>query len=345
MYEKYIKFLLDEAAPSIKYRVRRELLDGTDSVEAKELEALILEDPLIRTYIEAQEADGWINEDFHSAKGIETAIRVFCEKGLDGRHPLVRKMLTQLEMREDNFDEGCLVRVGKYLDELHLGGSQLIRAVIFVYAGVENKTFIQREINKALSVFETVISTHSIEEIIIPYKGQYVFKPKVKWPSIYHLRLLAFSRSWRSNENLKLMVDSIRQLIKLSPIPNINGRYKSQIIAPASFCMHDFDVDMEKLGAIEWMMWFHRMELLARVGVVGQLSELKGQLTYLNQRLYELKGIFDNKITHSYFTKWGTYQGLALEKNWRTKKRYLCDLIFRSLLINYYSREKIAPNW
>ncbi|QSX05702.1 hypothetical protein JYG23_13705 [Sedimentibacter sp. zth1] len=83
--------------------------------------------------------------------------------------------------------------------------------------------------------------------------------------------------------------------------------------------------------------WFHRMELLSRLGVVNHIEELKEQVDFLRNILVENDGIFKNKLSHYYFTKWGTYTGLALEKDWRSKKRRMCDLTFRSLLILYNS--------
>ena len=49
----------------------------------------------------------------------------------------------------------------------------------------------------------TVDEVKSIEEIVLNYKNKLIFRPKVKWPSIYHLRLLAYTKSWHNSENLK----------------------------------------------------------------------------------------------------------------------------------------------
>jgi hypothetical protein len=44
------------------------------------------------------------------------------------------------------------------------------------------------------------------------------------------------------------------------------------------------------------------------------------------------------KLNHTYFQKWGSYTGLALEKDWRHPQRRVNDLTFRSLLIIHYSK-------
>lgn len=332
-----LKFLLHHADSSIRYRIKKEILKDIDSYEEEKLQSQILEDKLIQKFIVKQNIDGWIDEDFHSDNGIETAIRILSEKGVLSEQFPIQKMLNELERRDNMFDKGCLFKVGKILDEKGFGGSQLIRATTFTYAGVENKDFIKEQIENALDKFKFILSIDKIQHITEEYKNKLIFKNEVKWPSIYDLRLLAFTNTWRSKENKELIISSVRQLIRLSPIPDILVLKGHQLISPASFCMHDFYPDMNTLKDKGWMMWFHRMELLSRLGVVRYIEDLKIQVDFLVNILNENDGIFKKRLNHYYFTKWGTYTGLALEENWRTEKRRMCDLTFRSLLILYYS--------
>lgn len=330
-------FLLNNACPSIIYRIKKEILNEIDSCEEGDLQNQILEDKLVQEFIKKQNSDGWIDEDFHSEKGIETAIRVLSGKGVSLKQPPIQKMLNELEKRENTFDKGCLFKVGKVLDEKGFGGSQLIRATTFAYAGIENKEFIQKQVEYALDKFEFVLTVNKIDNITEQYKNKLVFKDKVKWPSIYDLRLLAFTKEWRSKDNESMVTSSIGQLVKLSPIPDILVLKRHQLIAPASFCMHNFNPNINTFKDRDWMIWFHRMELLSRLRVVNHIEELKEQVNFLVNILMENGGIFKKKLNHYYFTKWGTYTGLALEKDWRAGKRRICDLTFRSLLILYYS--------
>ncbi|MBS4534382.1 hypothetical protein GOQ29_01980 [Clostridium sp. D2Q-14] len=344
--ERYIQYLLNHACPSIIFRTKREILGDLEQCEKQELEKKIMEDQLVKKYLDLIQCDGWINKDFHSEEGAETALRVFTEKGLSGNHPIVAKMLKQFEERKKTFDQGCMENVGKILDALHLGGSQLIRAVVFAYAGMEEKDFVKEQIELALEVFQEAATVVSFNRITREYKGKLVFQEEVKWPSIYHLRLLAYTYSWRTETNNLLIQTAIQQMIDLSPIPSINALYKSQVIAPASFAMHHFKVDFEVFEPKDWMMWFHRMELLSRIGLVESVSELKRQLDVLIEMLHNNNGIFAKRHSHRYFTRWSPYTGMALEKDWRTKERYLCDLYFRSLLIIQYAEsEEYSHNY
>jgi hypothetical protein len=101
--------------------------------------------------------------------------------------------------------------------------------------------------------------------------------------------------------------------------------------------MDDFRPNLSTISNAQWMQWFHRMELLARLGVVKQIPELERQVQILSNILLESGGIFTKKLSHLYFQRWGAYTGLALENDWRMAQRRINDLTFRSLLILHYS--------
>lgn len=331
--QELINYLLEEGCPSIKYRVKKEIYDEVDN----NLYQQILDDQEVRKIISMQNETGWIDEDFHSEKGVETAARVFFEKGLENDYPAYKKMLNELEQRDDTYDNGCLSRVGKILDKKGFGGSELMRAVVFAYAGLENKLLVKKQIEETLDCFRYLTTISSVNEVTEQYKNKLVFSEGAKWPSIYHIRLLAYTESWRNDKNKKMIIDSIKKLIQLSPIPDISVLENHQLISAASFCMHNFNPNINKLKDKEWMMWFHRMELLSRLGLVTEIKELKQQVETIIKLLKESDGLFSKKINHLYFRKWSPYTGLALEKDWRSPKRRVSDLSFRVLLIIFYS--------
>jgi hypothetical protein len=187
--------LLDSACPSIKYRIRKELLgQSTDSPAMLELQEQILRDPAVQAVLGWQGSDGWLAWDFHGAKSMETGIRILCEKGLDPQHPAFARALQALEDYPDRLDRG-IGKPGRLLDQLGFGGALMIRAVLAAQAGMEDKHFVQEQVQEALAGFKAVLDVESIKDIVEDYKGRLVFKPGVRWPGIYHLRLLAFTRS------------------------------------------------------------------------------------------------------------------------------------------------------
>ena len=333
--ESILDELLERACPSIQYRLRWEVL-GEPRSALCDLHDRILNDAAVQEVCSWQQPDGWLGWNFHGDHSVEAGIRLLCEKGVEAQHPILADALHALERETDRLERG-IGKVGRILDDKGLGGSQTIRAAVFAYAGVEDKPFVREQIDRALAAFQAVLAIDSIDDLVEPYKGKLVYRSARLWPSIYHLRLLAFTRSWRTTENQRLLSESIQRLVDLSPLPNIHARHKSQLIAPASFCMDDFNPDMNALDDAHWMMWFHRMELLARLGVVRAIPALTRQIDTLREMFAAGQGRFTKSLSHPYFKKWGAYTGLMLERDWRDPQRRIYDRTFRSLLILHYA--------
>jgi hypothetical protein len=262
-----IEELLESACASIRYRIRSEIL-GQDpgSKVMVALQDEILRDPDVQEVVSWQQPDGWLAWDFHGTKGTETGIRILCEKGVNRQHPVLAQALQALEGHPERMKRG-LGKPGSILDELGFGGMQMMRACVFAYAGMEENPFVKEQVVEALGGFKAVLDVDSVKDIVEDYKGRLVFKPGIRWPSIYHLRLLAFTRKWRTAEDQAMLAAAVGRLVSLSPLPDIYVLSKSHWIAPASFCMHEWSPDMETMDDVGWMMWFHRSECLSRLGV------------------------------------------------------------------------------
>jgi hypothetical protein len=325
--------IIPSACPSIQYRIRKEIFRESPGLAGmSELQDQIRKDGSVRKVIASQGPDGWLAWNFHGYESMESGIRLLCEKGVETDNPVLARSLIALENGTDRLARG-LGRPGKILDDLGFGGGETIRACLFAMAGEEEQLFVKDQVQQALDVIRLTAQVKSLKDIHEKYKGQLVFRRGVHWPGIYHLRLLAWTRGWRTSANQKMMAESIRNLVKLSPIPDIYVKYQTQVVAPVSFCMHHFAAHMDQLSDAEWMQWFHRMELLARLGVIHQIPELEQHVCTLENLLLENHGLFTKNLGHPYFQKWGPYTGLALEKDWRSARRRINDLTFRSLLI------------
>jgi len=77
-----------------------------------------------------------------------------------------------------------------------------------------------------------------------------------------------------------------------------------------SLCI-DSRTDMINLNGKDLMMWFHRMELLARLGVIREIKELRGQLDSLTKMVCQQSGIFAHRSPkHTRITSLGGVLGL-----------------------------------
>jgi len=327
--------LLRIAGPSIEYRTRHEVLgEDPETQRMLALQAGIAEDATVRDVLARAQPDGWLGETFHGADGIEAGIRVLCEKGLSRDHPVLTEALDALAAGDDRLHLG-IGKVGRAADDAGVGGQEMIRAAVFAYVGDEGRSCVQVQIVEALRGFGAVLDVESIDEITEPYKGKLVFRDGVRWPSIYHLRLLAGTHGWRSEKSMRMVSKAVERLANLSPIPEIYLKRGSQLIAPASFAMDDFATDLEDQFGYGQLLWFHRMELLARLGIIGDVPSSQRMVGRLVETLED--GLFTKRMNHSSFRNWGVYAGLALERDWRAPSRRVADLTFRCLLILHYA--------
>ncbi len=332
-----ISELLTKACPSIQSRVRREVLGETRAAdEVNALQEEILQDQDVRDVLASQDPDGWIAHNFHGYKSMESGIRILSEKDLDPRNTAFSKALTALARFPDRLQRG-IGKVGPILDDAGFGGSQTIRAALLAQAGKVSSPFVQKQIPGALDAFRAVLERDAVEDFTEGYRGKYIYRDGVVWPSIYHLRLLTFTESWRSTQTRETLAAALARLVRWSPLPAVYVRHRSQLVAPASFGMRDFNPDLQALDDAQWMIWFQRMELVSRLGVLAEVPGLVAQVRELIQILEEGGGWFTRAHSHPYFRKWGAYTGLMLEKDWMSQDRRKYDLTFRSHLIQHYS--------
>ena len=340
--KRAIEELLRLGCHSIQYRIRREVFNESVSTdEMKALQTGILQDEIVKKIIDSQAPDGWLGRRFHGYDSLEAGIRLLCEKGVSPEHVALANALLSLETNTVRIVKE-MGRVGTVLDEGGFGGTRMIQATVLAYARVENKPLVQEQIETALEGFRAVLTVRAIDDLAESYHDRLVFRPGVRWPSIYHLRLLALTYDWRIPKHQEIVVEAVKRLVELSPLPYIRVRYKSQLIAPASFGMQDFNPVVSLMNPPQWMMWFHRMELLARLGVVRAVPELRSQVDTLREMIDNDGGWFTKSNSHNYFKQWGAYTGLTLERDWTIPQRRILDLTFRSLLVQHYSAVQLT---
>jgi hypothetical protein len=322
--------------------VRAEILSQPlESGEMRQLHDRILRDPAVQAAFGWRQPDGWLGRNFHGASSVETAIRLLCEKGVRRDHPVLAGALIALVNATPEQLSRGIGKVGPYFDAANLGGSRMIQAAVLSYAGMEELPLVQAQIRLALSAFEAVLAFESCGDAFEPYRGQCVLRPGTAWPGIYHLRLLAHTRSWRTPETTNRLAECVQRLVEFSPLPAYHVRRGSQLIAPASYAMLDFNSSLANLDGAGWAMWFHRMEVIARLGVMPRVPALNRQAVDLQEMLAGTDGWFTMNFDHRYFKLWGAYTGLMLEPDWRSPQRRVNDLTFRSLLILHHAGELI----
>lgn len=349
--QKMMEFLLNNADPSIVLRTKKEILNQISEKEEEELLTKITIQKNVQTVIKSQKPDGWFGNNFHGSSGqrgagmydnMEVGIRFLAEKGFTNKHPILRKAMDSL-LRRDELDpdyHNCGTLKNDY--EHACQGLHLSRSSILLRAGFESELPVNEKINLkfdisySLKSFLYVLGVKSIDVVLDDYKDVKVFKPKLLWPCIYDLRMLAFSNGWRNDENIYLLVKSIDKLFDL-PQGGISvyNKINHALKAPCGHFIHR-RILPEKDGFNVSSFWLDNMELFARCGVVQKVNKLKKEIEWLTDVIDKETGIC-RIAPDNYLWKYGPYSGLALEESPKTLLKRQCDVTFRALLIIYYS--------
>jgi hypothetical protein len=239
MNTEVIRTLTEDACASIRFRTRKEILGENPDID--EYLDEILTDKRVQYAFSWQKENGFLGNFFHAGwipavkmkyfgTGAEGALRFLSEMAVPDTYPVVQSCLEAL--LKDNWNPDPWKWSTEFKPESGLFGADNVRAVVFSYFGIEDYDFIQTEIQRTLGYVGEVSSIPSIEEITGIY-GNKLYYAGTPLPDLYNLKLLAYTRNWCNDENIKVIAGAIERLIDLSPLPNIYIKMKSQLIAPA----------------------------------------------------------------------------------------------------------------
>jgi hypothetical protein len=357
MYSKMISFLLDNANPSIKRRIGSEVLHNITPEEEAQYQEQILREPIVQRVIGCQKENGWLGNGFHGTnknaeqfENQETGTKYLGEKAVDRDMPVLKRAMDAFVIVP--LDDLCYWTRGIILDELKLAanGTNIIRCACIARAGYDDVIGISPQIQLSLDSFKRVLEVDSVLDISRPIrKGKSrVFNDYEKWPCRYHLDILAHTNTWKNEDNIKIVADSITKLMKtdrpelIGLIPaswvgyalgTLGGfasqgfSIKTSVILPSPLANATLKPDLYNLEYIEW---------LARCGVVPLVPALREAVKDIANTIGD-DGICRIPVVDDIFKGWGPYAGLQLETDWRSKVRRDCDITFRALIILHYS--------
>lgn len=352
MKEKMINFLLENANSSIKRRVKSEILNNLVQEEAREYQEQILSEPIIQKIIGCQNESGWIGNSFHG--GFETqegGTKYLAEKAVGKDAPVLTRAMDAFVTIP--LDDWCYDTKGRIFDEYKITGHgmNLIRCACIARAGYDDVIDISPQIQLSLDCFKRVLEIDSVLDISRPIKKgkQRVFNDGEKWPVRYHLDILAHTNSWKNEENIKMLADSVIKMMKTDRPELVNycpsswvgyalgplGGFPSQGLAIKAYTLLPSPVsipyrDYPECYLFEYIEWF------ARCGIVPYVPALREAVADIANSVDD-NGICRLPVTDAVFKGWGPYGGLQLEVNWKSDIQRNCDITFRALLILHYA--------
>ena len=347
---KSIDFLLDNANPSIKRRVKSEVLHNLTPDEAALYQEQIMQEPIVQQVIACQKENGWIGTSLHGdIKTQEGATKFLAEKALNKDTPVLKRAMDAFV--NIPLDDWCYDTRGKIIDEFKMAGHghNLIRCACIARAGYNDVIDISPQIQLSVDSFKRVLEVDSALDISRTIQGgkHRVFNDNEKWPCRYHLDILAHTESWKNEKNIRIIADSVAKMMKndRSELFNLNpavwvgyplgrlGGFPSQglTVKATSFLPSPMSIpNPNKLEVylLEYIEWF------ARCGIIQHIPALQDAVLDI------LKSVDDEGICHAPVLEgknWGPYYGMKLEVDWKLQTRRQCDITFRALLIAHYS--------
>ena len=355
--EMMINFLLNNANPSIKPRVKKEILNTLLESEENQFLSQILNEKIIKLIIQKQFPNGWIGLGFHGGNknagqfdNQETGVKYLAEKAIHKDTPVLRNAINAFTTTP--FDDLCYHTGGVVCDEFRYAafGMNIINCVCIARVGFEDQIDIKLQIQLSIDSFKRVLEVDSVLDITRPIqKGKLrVFNDYEKWPCRYHLDILAHTNSWKTEENKKILSNAIVKLMKTDN-KNLIGYVPAVWVGHAVGLLGGFPAGglSVKTSALlpspithgnpdfynfEYIEWFARCGVIPYIPV---LDEAVNEIIYSNDN----NGICCIPVLDGVFKGWGPYAGLQLETDWKSKTRKDCDVIFRALLIAHYAEQ------
>lgn len=350
--KKMIDFLLTYANPSIRYRVKAEIMhEKLSSAEKDKLQTEILEEPIIRSIIACQKENGWLGNGFHGPnknagafENQEVGTKYLGEKLVYKDTPVLKKAMEAFVTVK--LTDPCYRTKGKYFDEFRYAanGQNIIRCACIARAGYDDVIDIKPQIQLALDSFKRVLEVDSVLDITrikkINGKDKRIFNDYEKWPCYYHLDILAHTNSWKTEENIQMLSEAFKKLMRTDrPEKQVGGDSWVGYVLGTTGCLKEgYQLGYDENGI--HYTYLDRVEWLCRCGLAPYLEKLQREIKIL-QSFVGNDGICMAPIAENQLKGFGTYSGQQLEIDWKTPTRKFCDITFRVLLILHYSQESI----
>jgi len=368
--EKSVGFLLENAGPVIRYRLKKELLcDITPSEEEALLGEIYVLEPmkLVQSYVKE---NGYIGSGMHSwdnwrgqvlhetplADG-ECAARLLSYLRIPNTHPIVRNFVDCLRneaelRREFSYIPPEIPRFENRFVGIN-SGNCLMALVYTMQAilGCGDETEECKNFQKtALRGFERILEISSLSDLTafnkeIKRKAPCPYlDPEINdeyFPNVYTLETLAHTQSWRTPENIAMLADALNRLNEIMKPTNelairVNGRFAGPLFALAR------PIEPFRRTTINTVAYRRTLTHIAmcgvgeKVGIMRETAENIADCTDENGILRTDFELPENKKRSPMNITYPTaYVDVRLEYDKKKKSALHCDLTFWALEFMY----------
>jgi hypothetical protein len=256
---KSIDFLLENAGAVIQYRLHKEFLRDLTPLEEENLLEKVYQTPFFKLVESYAKPNGYIGVGMHSwenwrgvklhetpLQNAETAARLLSYYRIPKTHPLVVNFVAAMRnedvlRHEFSYIPPEIPRFENRFIGLNSGNS--LMALIYTMQAMlgygDDYEDLRGFQEICLKGFRRVLEINSLDEIT---KFNANLKRKYNYPYIesdeyfpcsYTRAMLAYTQSWRTDENIKMLTDSINHINKImKPDNDMYVRIKGKYVAP-----------------------------------------------------------------------------------------------------------------
>lgn len=329
-----LDYIQKHADGLIKLRLSKELALSDDYIERLLSERVT--HPLVSECLSWQGEDGYFGHEFHggwlpanpkirSSRSMETAMRFLAEASYTKEDHVIKMAMKSL--LSDGFNRSYS-SWDSYNPLAGFYGDDYERCYLMALFSIEGEyDYFKRSINDALEAFDRLAGLALDDDFFDIIKGKRVVRKGASIPDLYQLRLLAYTKKWRSPKNLLRVRRGLERWLAYGSLPSAYGRIGHQLVALATMAQIDIRKSIDVLNDEEWYMLLSTLELLGRLGMLD-LPLVSDRVCELKNYMDEHNGLMMIDAKHKRFKVWGAYSGMRLSRDWRAKSR-ICDLSFR----------------
>lgn len=360
MISRSIDFLLENAGPVIRYRLRKDILHDLSNADEEKLLEQIYQLPyfqLVQSYVKP---NGYIGSGMHSwnnwrgevlhetpLQDGENAARLLSYYCVPRNHLIVANFVAAMRDEEILRTEFSYIPPEiprfEYRFAANNNGNSLMSMMYTMQAmlGYGDEYEDLRDYQQvSLKGFRRVLEISSLDEITkfnAASKKKYNF-PYIEadeyFPDVYTLEMLAYTDSWRSEKNIAMLADSLNHINAVMKPENemqikIAGRY----YAPCFAFIHPlrvFDVNV-----IDSICYRRILTEIAMTGVGERADIIKKSVQSVSEAIDKdgiLRMNFDAPHNKRYSPKKieypSAYNDVRLESDYKRKYALECDLTF-----------------
>lgn len=357
---KSIDFLFENAGPVIQYRLRKEILKSISPADEENLLVQIYQTPYFRLLQSYIKPNGYIGSGMHSLdnwRGAklhdtplqdgETAARLLSYYAIPKTHPIIANYVAAMRnedilRKEFSHIPPEISRFAHRFEGLNNGNS--LMSIIYAMQamlGYGDDFDDLREFQQiSLKGFRRILEISSLDEITklnTNTKRRYNY-PYIEaseyFPDVYTLTMLAYTKSWRTEENITMLAASFNHINKImKPENSMHVRIQGRYYAPCFAFIRPFRPFSPDV--IDSILYRRPLTEIAMLGVgdnVSFLSESKANVEHALQG----DGIMEMNFCKPHNKRYSpkkieyptSYVDVRLEPDYKSKISLMCDLTF-----------------